>query len=190
MALFGCFHFVLVFPHVKQLVCAEQEITPDVKWVYPSEKEKPPQVKPTQNHLSLSPLFQWSPRWPSTCCPTPCSPASSWQPAWRSRWWPASPPSWASTWSSSSTSPPHLPTSSWVSNHGHTILQHSKGFKSLQRGCKCCQSRWLSCPKSGFSDMWKWVCGWELGFSCGMAAGPRAELQHPFSSTVLSTNII
>lgn len=25
------FHLVLVFPHFKQLVCAEQEITPDVK---------------------------------------------------------------------------------------------------------------------------------------------------------------
>lgn len=34
------FHFVLMFLHLKQLVCAEQEITPDVKRVYPSGEEK------------------------------------------------------------------------------------------------------------------------------------------------------
>ena len=59
--------------------------------------------------------LQWFRRSQSTCSQTLCLPASSWPPAWRLPWWPASLPSWGSIWSNSLTSPPLLPTSSWVS---------------------------------------------------------------------------
>lgn len=65
--------------------------------------------------LGFCPSPQWSPRSPSICFQTLCSPASSWLPAWKLLWWLASLPSWASTWNSSLTSPLPLPTSFLVS---------------------------------------------------------------------------